>query len=136
VAERSAEPAFKWSPKVFRLVFSDPDMDGLVVRARSVSLGTVRRIRALPDDADALEETLRVFVPALVSWNLRDEDDQPVPATTEALNDLDMDFVSAILAAWMSAVTGEVPDPLERRSNGGGPSLEASIPMEALSASP
>ena len=126
------------APRVFKLVFTDPEFEGLEVRARSVSLDTVRRLNRLidQDEAAATDEVLETFGAALVEWNLESEPGKPVPATAESLGVQDQDFAMAIVAAWMNAIRGQVPAPLDQRSNGGVPSLEGSMPMEVLSASP
>lgn len=117
--------------KIYKLVFDDPEMNGLEVRARSVSIGAMRKVQETNDEFLMME----LFSKALVSWNLED-DGVPVPATLEGLQDQDADLVLAIVGAWMGTIAG-VPDasPLDDASNSGKPSLEASIPMEPLSAS-
>jgi hypothetical protein len=117
--------------KVYRLVFDDPEMDGLEVRAKSVSLGAMRKAADSDDEFLMME----LFAKALVSWNLED-DGEPVPATLEGLEDQDPEFVTAIITAWTGTISG-VPDasPLGGGSDSGRRSLEASIPMETLSPS-
>jgi hypothetical protein len=144
--------------KIYKLVFEDPDMAGLEVRARSVPLGTLMRLIELaglidrgtanlnPDEAKAIRELFTGFADALVSWNLEEPviDDEtgeetgevcPVPATVDGLYSQDMDFALHIIEAWMDAVAG-VAGPLGRRSSDGEQSLAASLPMEPPSPSP
>lgn len=128
--------------KVYKLVFEDPSMGGLEVRATGVSLGTLTDLVKLAEQAKdrtsaealaAFGELVDGFGKALRSWNLED-DDGPVPATVDGLVAQDADFAMEIILAWMEAIAG-VSGPLVRRSSGGGPSPEASIPMEVLSPS-
>ncbi len=87
--------------------------------------------------AGAIEATdglFAKFAAALVSWNL-DENGQPVPATVDGVRSQDLDFILELLLAWMDAVVA-VDTPLPQPANGQGTSLEASMPMETLSASP
>lgn len=133
--------------KVYKLVFED-DLEGLEVRARSVPLGKMLGLAKLDgldfktldleDQLATLKELFTVFAQALVSWNVEVETadgTRPLPATFEGLEELDPPTAWAILSAWMTNVMG-VSGPLERRSPSGGPSLEASLPMEPLSPSP
>lgn len=81
-----------------------------------------------------MEEVFGEFAKVLVSWNLEDEDGEPVPTTYEGLMSYDFQFVLAVVLGWMQAVAG-VPTPLDRPSRDGGPSLVESLPMEPLSQS-
>lgn len=136
--------------RVYKLVFTDPEMEGLEVRARSVKLKQMLRMMHLTGkdqrSTDQVEEMLEIFGKALVSWNLEDDvlDDDtgeptgakvPVPANHQGLDEQDFDFVFEIILAWMEAVMS-VAGPLGKRLNSGAQSLEASIPMETLSQSP
>lgn len=133
--------------KIYRLVFEDPDMDGLEVRAKSVPLGQMleftklqgQDLENLPRDrqAETMTAMLETFAGVLVDWNLEEDTPAgrvPVPATLDGLKTLDFDFVMQIIVAWMDAIMA-VAAPLGRSSRFGGPSLEASIPMEPLSVS-
>lgn len=124
--------------KVYRLVFKDDDMEGLEVRAKSVPLGgfldllglaNIRSVRGIdPSKVKDVDKLFAAFAKALVSWNVEDDDGNPVPANLGGLMSLDMDFVFAVVLAWMDAIAG-VPGPLGRPSNGGEPFPEASLPM-------
>ena len=117
---------FKHQAKVYRLVFDDPELEGLEVRARSLSIAEAR-----DDDRKVLDS----FADALVSWNLEDENGQPLPATLETLETYpDVDFMNLIMDTWMTAVAG-VDEELGKDSSSGEQSPEASLPMEPLSPS-
>ncbi|MFC5834659.1 hypothetical protein [Nonomuraea insulae] len=131
---------YKRPARVYKLVFNeDDDMAGLEVKARSMSTGGLLDMAPLLDlqlsasptaeEMESIAELLERFAGVLVSWNLEDDDDEPVPATLEGLLDQDIDFVLRIILAWADAISG-VPAPLDGLSPGGEPSLVASIPMD------
>jgi len=114
---------FRHEPKTFRLVFDDPALEGLEVKARSLSIGELH-------DPDI--RVFESFAKALVSWNLEDENGNPLPATLETIEAYpDVDFMTGLTSAWMDAVTG-VDKRLGKGSPSGEQSLEGSIPMETL----
>lgn len=130
------------SPKIYKLVFADPEMDGLEVRARSVDVGSFVTITKLasfvdsagdvsPEKLEKVGELFERFAEVLVDWNLEERLDdviRPVPATKDGLFSQDLDFVLLVIRAWMDAVA-DVPGPLDQRSPGGSLSLEVSLPM-------
>ncbi|MGH3381368.1 MAG: hypothetical protein ACRDP6_42215 [Actinoallomurus sp.] len=130
--------------KIYKLVFADPEFEGLEVRARSVSTGKFLEIVELAklrdrestelsaEDMAKVTGMLEVFAGALISWNLEDDDDQPVPATHEGLLSQDLDFVLDLVKAWMDAVVS-VPDDVGKGSASGVTFPEASLPMDPLS---
>ncbi len=112
---------------------------GLEIRARSVSFG---RLMQFADQAEQLREGaalsemkgfINEFSEALDSWNAADEDGRDIPATREGLLSQDTSWVIDVLLAWFDSIVS-VAGPLDSRSTSGGPSPEASIPMEPLSA--
>jgi hypothetical protein len=132
--------------KVYKLIFADEEMNGLEVRCTSVSIETMLSLTALSglaakslseysiEDLGSVNLVFEVFAEALVSWNLEDEDGNPVPATLEGVKAQDIDFLNVIITAWMERVAG-ISGPLAPASTAGSRSLEASIPMETLSPS-
>lgn len=127
--------------KIYRLRFEDPDMNGLIVRARSVPMGELLAIgTAAADfengsrDPQGLGQMFEVFASALVEWNLEEPDGTPVPTTVDGLYAQDIDFLMEIIQAWIEAIQG-VAGPLGQPSPSGGPSLAATIPMETKSPS-
>lgn len=155
---REARRAYVRKRKTYRLVFDNTEMAGLVVRARSLPLGSFMELVDLAtvldganmdqmsaEDAGAIRQLFEGFAGALVSWNLEQpvvdpetgeetDETEPVPATVEGLYSQDMEFAMVIIQEWMSAVAS-VNDPLRAGSPSGGPSPEESLPMEPLSAS-
>lgn len=143
---------YKRKPKVYRLHFEDDDMSGLIVEVRPSSVGTMldtadlasmasvfdgismKNIR--PEDLEKIGELRKLFdsfADSLVSWNLEDEDDNPVPATREGVYGQDVDFILEIIGAWAEAVGG-VNEDTKAESSNGLPSQVALLPMEPLSA--
>lgn len=128
---------FKRQSKVYRLTFAG-EYAGLSVSARSLPLGKFMKMGKLVDvdvanptgdDFETLEELFSLFLEALVSWNLEEEDGTPVPVTREALYEQDLAFVLMLVVVYMDAVSG-VPAPLDGTSPDGGRSLAESLPME------
>lgn len=130
--------------KVFVLNFEDEDLEGLVVKATTVSTeqlleieGSLSQIKKV--DKDKVREILSTFAKVLVSWNLEDEEGAPVPCSLDGLLGQDFEFVLAILYGWIEGVSS-VAAPLDKKSSNGVKShLESSLldmPMELLSASP
>lgn len=128
--------------KVLVLQFEDPDYEGVQIKAHATSMG---RALALSDEADAarkpgagldeVRDLLDEFITALQSWNLEDENDEPIPATREGFLTLDIPAVMDILLAWFDAMMTIGPG-LGKDSTFGEQSQEVSIPMEPLSANP
>jgi len=78
--------------------------------------------------------SVKRFVDHLVSWNLEDEKDQPIPPTMDAVKTIDKDLIAALNNAWVQSLIGvHDADPLPESSPSGGPSLVESVPMEAPS---
>lgn len=127
---------YKRAGKTFVLKFDDEEYAGLEVEVGSASLGTMLNLQRLSEklgeggsNADIINEMMDVFAGRLLSWNLVDDQDQPVPTTVEGLSTQDMPFVMALIAAWTQAIAG-VSAPLAGSSPSGGTSLEASLPMD------
>lgn len=117
---------------LLRLKFEDPEMAGLEVVCKRPSVGQIE----LFDKTDRqLDEQLVVLQTCLISWNLEDEDGNPVPITIEGLKSQDQPFLAALIDAWTGQAV-KVPGPLGRSLPSGEPSPVESIPMEALSESP
>jgi len=153
--KRAATKQFIRPRRVFLIDFASPLYEGLEVKARSVSIGSFIEIMELyaafegrdPEDPAALaadfpviEKLFGWLAASIVSWNLCDPDPAggdpiPLPITVETIKDLDPDLVFLLISGWMDAVAG-VPVPLGPTSNGGAPSVEASIPMDDPSPNP
>lgn len=129
---------FKRERKTYKLAFTG-ELDGLIVRARSLPLGQFMELGKLmdteaavtpgADDMGKVDTLFRTFAGALMSWNLEDDDDKPVPANVDGLYSQDLELCTAVVTAYIHAVSG-VAAPLDQPSPDGDPSLEASMPME------
>ena len=131
----SKRPGYKRDKPVYRLRFDGDEFDGLEVTAKSLPLGEFLELQRMQakagTDPDVAEQVIGRMAHVLISWNLLDDDDQPVPCTFDGIKAQDLPFVLAIFQAWMEAVAG-VPNHSPASSNDGGTSLEPSIPMEPL----
>lgn len=128
---------YKRTVKIRKLVFEDPEMEGLEARVKPAPMDILVRAAALQGQRlgpAEFKDLVGGLADCLVGWNLEDEDDVPVPPTLEGLLAQDQDFLGALVDAWMFALNG-VDAPLEKPSGDGDPSLVASIPMAPLSAS-
>lgn len=121
----------------YNLMFED-EYKGLEVLTRGISLGKVARLAAVlslgealiqPDYDTERKELIETMGKALISWNLADENNEPVPATTEFLAEEDWTMVVAIIRGWMNRGSN-VPAPLAQPSSDGVPSAVVSIPMD------
>lgn len=130
---------FKIKRKTYLLEFEDPEFEGLMVEVRSAPLGQfidmtkMAQLAEEKDETAAANATVKLFESfsnALVTWNLEDEDDNPVPATFEGLQTLDVDAAMYLIQSWMTAIGG-VNTPLGSASTAGATSLEASIDVQA-----
>ncbi|MFI2632633.1 hypothetical protein ACH5A2_19875 [Streptomyces collinus] len=123
---------YKGTPRTVKIQFAEGhEHHGAEARARRMSLGEWEAIIESDED-NALAE----FGARLVSWNLTDDDDQPIPATPEGMRQVDTSLVTALKTAWLQSIVGvHSADPLPQSSPSGEPSPVESIPTEALSES-
>lgn len=106
---------FKKVPTIYTLTFEGTDWEGLEVRMKSTSFGTIRRLfRLLNDEAagdlDSVEAIVKLLAGHLVSWNMEDENDQPVEADEAGLDDQDFAFIMELSNRYLDQVTGVVGD--------------------------
>lgn len=88
------------------------EFSGLEIRMKRMSIKQLMRVEKLSDlgksdSTDEVESTMVELLDAvgkgLLGWNYEDDDDQPVPATRESLDDLDVDLALALVRAWTKA---------------------------------
>jgi hypothetical protein len=123
-------------PSTITLVFEPGDeYHGLEARVRSMSIAAWLQSSGLDGgDGDGPAATIQRFYDHLVSWNLEDENGQPVPVTDAPNRDSRM--IRRLNNAWMDALTGvHKADPLPEPSNSGETSPAPPIPMAPLSQS-
>lgn len=128
---------YKPKRKIYTLDFTGTDYEGLQVSIRGLNTGQYIDLFAAKTEAEAggeANDLLEMMAHRLVSWNVEDDDDQPVPATYDGIKTQDLDLNLAIVNAWTTAMAG-VSAPLEPSSTDGESSLEGSMPMEILSSS-
>lgn len=130
--------------RTVKLVWADDhELAGLEVRARRVSIEALLELSPVlemdlgglsAEDLRQMRDMFCEFGRLLVSWNLVDEYDVPVPCTPEEFVAQDLAFINEIITAWAEHIAG-VAAPLGKRSSSGDPSLEASLPMDVSSGS-
>jgi hypothetical protein len=142
---------YKPARTVYKLNFSQTEHAGLEVTARGTTINGLRRFIHLGAELDGLDPEAMTpaeldkklpamfepFAKVLVSWNVLDEDDQPVPATLDGLLDQEVAFVAEIIQAYVSAIS-QAPPPLPPSTRGAatGDPVEASIPMTPVDENP
>lgn len=113
----------------------DHQYHGAEARVRSMSFGEYMAATGFDggegeDDAASLAR----FERHLASWNLVDDDEQPIPVTPEGIRSADQGLIRSLQSAWLQAVIRvHDADPLPQSLPSGEPSLVESVPMEALS---
>lgn len=130
---------YKVKPKTYLVQFDEGhEFHGVEARLSGMSYGEWEQVTGLDGSEGETNgaDSVRRFVDHLISWNLEDEDDKPLPTTMEAVKQLDHSLVAALNNAWIQTLIGvHNADPLPESSPSGEPSQVASIPMEALSES-
>ena len=148
VAKR--KEGWEYKPKLYRLRFEDEDLAGLVVMAKSPSIGSLASVLELVAQVEdlmaagepdmravvlATRDLVAAFAGFLVEWNLT-EGGEPVVPSKDALTSRDLDFGMAVVKGWIEAVSS-APPPLPQGSSATPQSgLEHGIPMEPLSGPP
>lgn len=124
--------------RIYKLVFEDPEYEGLVIRARSITLGRLRDIETSEATDDEADSMLKAFADSLVDWNLEDIDREgsqyPVPMTVDGLLSQEPDFVRLLIDTWIESITG-LNGPLGQQSSSGPQSQEQSNLTELASLS-
>jgi hypothetical protein len=132
-----------YKPKrtLYKLDFSATEYAGLEITTRSVSVEGLLAIAAAADEIDEVSpakgkvlDLLGRFARVIVSWNVEDDDGQPVPVTVEALLDQDFGFLMTMITMWISSVS-QAPPPLPGPSPSGATSAEASLALATSSQS-
>lgn len=131
--------AFKEPSRTLRIVFDDEDYAGAEVVCRrtvpmSVYFGMARAQQG--ENIGEIEEAVKAFGDeVLVSWNVVDDDDKPLPANGEGMTAVSFMFARQILSGWMAGMAG-LPGPLVEPSSDGNTSEEATTKTEESSLSP
>lgn len=131
---------YKRQRKTLRLRFEDePELE---VLAKSVSvrkfLGVARwadDMRAGKVDQAGMEEICTWLAEQIVSWNLEDDDGQPVPVSADYLLDEDFDWTIKVFMGWFGAIVGALKLPATEfpgEAQASPDPEEASIPMQPV----
>ena len=99
--------------KLYQLNFEDDELAGFECVMSGVSLERFIEITQLASALETpegrtpenIERQFTAMAEQLVSWNLDDDDDQPVPASYEGLKAQDFTFVQAIMQGYMQALS-------------------------------
>ena len=116
---------FRPKRRVYNLDFTGTDYEGLQVSVRGFTVGEELDL----DDKDMTGPLIvQTLVTRLISWNVEDDQGQPVPTTHEGVCTQDSAMVGAIISALRQATSG-VPAPLPETSPSGETSPAPPIPM-------
>lgn len=122
-------------PTIYELVFEDPDYEGLEVRCKALKLGRVRKLMSVVGKSEMTNDELAalfgILEEGLISWNLEDENGDPVPATREGIDDQEVPFILDIVDTWLDGMTG-VSEDLGKGSDSGETFPVALPTMETL----
>jgi len=122
--------------KTYRLKFPhyeglEIQMKGLTIRELTGSLLHLAEVKKEDAKEEDFTELLDLFASKLIDWNMVDEDNKPIPATREAMDDEEFDFILEIIYAWLDAVIG-VDSPLKQTSSVGDQHQEPPTPKATL----
>lgn len=105
---------------VFTLKFEDPELEGVEVKLRRsfglldagadmayIDLEAVKAGKTRPQDLQRQRNLVDAFAGALVSWNLEDDDGQPIGTDRETVRGQDIILIAQITGALMSYVNEE-----------------------------
>lgn len=136
--------------RTFRIIFdpaSSPttSLPGLEVIAKPMRFGKIYELAELDgvagassltpseEDKAVMNKGIDRLLESLVSWDMTDEDGQPVPLDRAGLDTLDIDQILELIDAWSDIIMGNLSRGKAKSSIGGQRSVEGSIPMEPLS---
>lgn len=123
-------------PSTITLTFTEGDeYHGLEVRMRGMSIADFMQSSGMDgSDGDNAAATMKRFYQHIVSWNLEDENGQPIPVADAPNRDSRM--IRRLNNAWIESLTGvHGSDPLPGNSTSGETSPAPAIPMAPLSES-
>lgn len=123
-------------PTHYKLIFEDPSLDGLEVVARELSIDELVQytelLAATPNQRERVTKRAEFICERLVSWNLDDEDGNPLPITPQVLLSQPRRVNIELSAAWLREVVGFTAPPAPHSEPSDGGSL-SSLPMETMS---
>jgi hypothetical protein len=94
-----------------KLDFTGGEYAGLEITIRSVPMSVMQDVAATAssNDAAAFRHIAATFAYAVESWNVEDDDGNPVPADLDGLMSQDPRFVMAVIKTWTEAQYGATP---------------------------
>lgn len=109
--------------------------EGLVIRMKSPTLGKLRRLMLTLEEDKLTHEMIGAVIDMigshLLTWTLEDEEGNELPATTEELEDLELNMILDIAHGWVGSVA-DVDDDLGKDSPSGDQFPGRPVTMEAL----
>lgn len=131
---------YKHQAKIYKFKFddSDPDYEGLEVRLKSLPMKDflkISKMQGTDHSEEELDEVISLLVKSIVSWNVEDANDEPLPVSEENLLEVfDLTFVLFLITRWMEQMSDVEPN-LKRASPSTAHSQVAQLPMVPLSES-
>lgn len=131
---------FKAPKTIYRLDFAGTELDGLEVRMTGGKLrdvfAAVRLVGVTDETLTAADAELAMsqyqdMADHIISWNLEDDNDQPIAPDLDGLKSLETRHIQMIAAAWQKAQV-DIPAPLPGASNSSPTTDLSTIRMEAL----
>ena len=94
-----------------KLNFSGTEYEGLQITVRAAPMSVMLDVAAAAatPTAEGVRQVTAALGWALESWNVVDDDNQPVPADGDGLMSQDSRFVTAVITAWSTALAGPQP---------------------------
>lgn len=138
---------YKRPVKTYKLNFTEGDLAGLQAVFKELSIDQLLRLVRLasgltgaqPIDVklERAEQLFAEMAKGLISWNLEDDGDVPVPPTYDGIAAQGLEFTTEIVTAWIEAMSS-VDNPLPQSSDDGQRSAEqeSSLQLASLSQSP
>ena len=91
----------------FKLDFSGTEYEGLEITVRPLPMNVMLDMSAAGvEDTAKFRHVTATLGYALESWNVEDDDGQPVAADVDGLLSQDSRFIAAVIGAWVLSLTG------------------------------
>ena len=91
----------------FKLDFSGTEYEGLEITVRPLPMAVMLDVSAAAvTDTGAFRQVAATLGYALESWNVEDDEGEPVPADADGLLSQDGRFVAAVIGAWVQSLSG------------------------------
>lgn len=97
----------------YKLDFSATEHDGLEVAVRRMPISVLLDVAegtSKPNNPDAIRHMYTTLAFALESWNVEDDEGQPVPADLDGVQSQDPEFMSVIIQAWFARMLRQPGD--------------------------